>query len=208
MNNTKPCQYRVEKWRNKVGPDAYQSLLPMKIREGLKLNSPEMDTKSVSFLMEPDQGNCLYLFGKVGSGKSLKAACLLMECLRIGFTHKLGLYSSNFAFVSVPKLLQEIKATFSKDYVGPSEKEISDYYSTVQFLVLDDIATEKTTEWTLQVLYVIVDSRYNNLKPTIFTSNLDLNQLAIQFGSDRIPSRINGMCRQLKVGDKDLRKRR
>lgn len=45
-------------------------------------------------------------------------------------------------------------------------------------LVLDDLGREKASEWVIDRLYVLIGRRYNELKPTIVTSNYTLDQLA------------------------------
>ena len=42
-------------------------------------------------------------------------------------------------------------------------------------LVLDDLGAEKTSEWVEETLNLIVNSRYSERRPTIFTSNYDDN---------------------------------
>jgi len=50
------------------------------------------------------------------------------------------------------------------------------------------VHAEKTTEWALQTLFVIIDRRYRNMVKTIITSNLSLNEISEKIG-DRIASR-------------------
>jgi len=45
---------------------------------------------------------------------------------------------------------------------------------------------------------MITDYRWENQKPTIITSNYGLPELAELFGDDRIPSRIERMCKAVK----------
>jgi len=89
-------------------------------------------------------------------------------------------------------LLGELRNTFSNQ--EHTEMEIITKYSTAEYLILDDIGAEKVSDWTLQSLSIIINNRYEYLKPTIFTSNFNLDQLADKLGDDRIPSRIFGMC--------------
>ena len=64
--------------------------------------------------------------------------------------------------------------------------EIINKYSLVDWLVLDDLGIEKTSDWSFQTLYLIINQRYEKLKPVIFTSNLSLEELAGQLGDDRL----------------------
>jgi integrase len=56
-------------------------------------------------------------------------------------------------------------------------------------LYLDDLGTEKPTDWALQTLYLIIDRRYPEMMQTIISSNLNLDELSSRLG-DRIASRI------------------
>ena len=107
-------------------------------------------------------------------------------------------------FISVAKLLEDIRACFSNQ----SEKQpqdIIDQYSNTDVLIMDDLGCQKVTDWVLNILLLIFNNRYENLKPTVFTSNSDLNDLARQFEDNRIPSRIVEMCRIKHFTNKDYR---
>jgi DNA replication protein DnaC len=45
-------------------------------------------------------------------------------------------------------------------------------------VILDDLGQEKVSDWTGEVIYTIVNARYNELLPTIATTNLTDDQLA------------------------------
>lgn len=72
------------------------------------------------------------------------------------------------------------------------EKTIIDKYASMT-MVLDDLGSEKMTEFVQNVLYEIIDKRWRNMTTgLIITSNYDLKQLAAIVG-DRIVSRIIGL---------------
>ena len=77
----------------------------------------------------------------------------------------------------------------------------------VDLLVLDDIGTEAWTDWASTVMFEIINDRYINKRRTIFTSNLDPNELANRIGAngEKIVSRIFGMCYVRKMNGKDRR---
>ncbi len=131
-----------------------------------------------------------YLFGAVGSGKTVEAAILMLEWSRLQAVN--GMSKQNCLFISVPAFLDEIKASF--DDPIPSEYEIMKKYKTVDMLVLDDLGVQKVTDWSFQEIYALISYRYDNMLPTIFTSNLSLSELAEGLKDDRIPSRIEHMC--------------
>ena len=78
-------------------------------------------------------------------------------------------------------------------------------------LVLDDLGTEKTSEWVQETLGLVVNSRYNTRRPTILTSNLndpldstDPNSFMFQIGA-RTRSRLLEMCDWVEIQGADIR---
>jgi len=135
----------------------------------------------------------LFMWGSAGSGKTYVAVCIMKKLLEQG---------KSIIFRSVPRLLLEIKDTFNgQEY---SDKELIEYYSRHDYLLLDDLGAEKCTDWVLQTLYMIIEYRDSHLKPTIITSNLSLDEIRHKL-SDRISSRIAGMCEVIKLNEEDLR---
>jgi len=148
-------------------------------------------------------GSGLYLYGRVGAGKTIYAASVLMELKRISYLSENSKYIEG-QFIKVTKLLEDLRASFNADNAGTSQTIIDQCIDT-DVLILDDIGSQKVTDWVRNTLYLIIDSRYENLKPTIFTSNGSLNELADQYEDNRIPSRISEMCRIKHFTNKDYR---
>ena len=142
----------------------------------------------------------LYITGHKGTGKTHMAAAIIREIV-IDKTpyHR----HSSCRWVSVPDLLLKIRATF-RDGAEQTEQEIIERYSECRRLVLDDLGVEKTTEWSLQTLYMIIDRRYREERQTIITSNLSLDELADKL-DDRIASRLSELCRVVVLSGPDRR---
>lgn len=140
----------------------------------------------------------LYIHGTPGVGKTSLAALLLMTVLRRNFMVMIeqGWNPGDIApfgmYVFSPSIFFEIKATW-RETSKYTEKDIIDRYSSIHCLILDDIGVEKNSEKTIEALNSIIDYRYREMKHTVFTSNLALEQLANKLG-DRIVSRITEMC--------------
>lgn len=196
---------RKQRWREKVQFIKMKKLFPPRIQLDLQKHDFKVD-------LEHEQPN-LYLFGGVGSGKSLYAAKLTLEDSKTYYLNNME--DITRLFISVPRLFFDIKSTFnspprrndsmSEEDLPLTEQDLVRQYCEVDWLVLDDMGAEKGSEWALQTLYVIINHRYEHLKTTIFTSNYSLNRLAEKLGDDRIPSRIAGMSVQVNFGEKDLR---
>ena len=172
--------------------------LPPRIRRDIEhIPFPEIDVVKGS-----------YLCGKVGSGKTIHAVFLMLTDLRNGYVRGRNVGSYEAIFISVPELLFEFKRMYSNHNEtedGLTEDDLVKKYSGVGLLVLDDFGVEKTTDWSFQLLYLIINRRYENMKKTIFTSNFTLEQLAEKLGDDRLPSRIQQMCEIVFFNNQDYR---
>ncbi len=63
-----------------------------------------------------------------------------------------------------------------------------------ELLLLDDLAAERPSEWTVELVYRLIDARWNACLPTIVTVNAPKGELRARLG-DRIASRLNGLGR-------------
>jgi DNA replication protein DnaC len=101
--------------------------------------------------------------------------------------------------INSTEMLYEARKDF-KDDSGFQEKLIN----SGRFIMIDDIGAEKATEWVEEFLYLVVNKRYENNHPMIFTSNLPLSKLAEKIG-DRTVSRIKEMCHIVELKGEDRR---
>ena len=95
------------------------------------------------------------LIGDVGVGKSHLAYSMLKELTKDS--------DKTAAFVNVVDLLAKLKADFR------SESDYVYRLNSLDYLVLDDLGTEKTSEWSAGVIYSILNAR----DKTIITTNLE-----------------------------------
>lgn len=168
-----------EIWQKKVLPKVIQRTFTPRLQKDIK----------AIYIKVPEKVDSLYIYGDVGTGKTLYASWLLLQ-------EQKNLYLSSQVgdciFVSNIELFEEIKSGFNSSIDIPP---VLDRYKKAHLLVLDDLGIVKPTDWVLNILYLLVNWRYENLKTTIFTSNLNLAELAIYLGDDRVVSRIERMCR-------------
>ncbi len=153
-----------------------------------------------------------FIKGAVGVGKSYMAVAIMREYVRtikpeydekgrVYYLHEEENY--NPIFIEVPELLLRIRDTYN-DNSNETEKDIVEFYTQTPFLVLDDLGTEKASEFSTLMLYLIINRRCTTGLTTIITSNLDLEQIEERL-SERISSRIKGMCKELSVAGNDKR---
>ena len=125
----------------------------------------------------------IFIYGKTGKGKTILACKLLLDLIKKDyFSHSIGTYN----FISIPVLMQQLKEGFQNN-IG--DKILSNL-NIVDILVLDEFGFTKPSDWALQILYLLINHRYEQGKQTIITSNNDLDTVAKIFGDDRITSRI------------------
>lgn len=136
----------------------------------------------------------LYIWGSVGSGKTHAAYAIFKK-----------LKEANVAvrFHNTTELIFEIRRDFERDAYNKTrlDERLPDYEG---ILILDDIGAERLTDFVLETFYLIVNTRYNQQLPTIFTSNLPISELAERIG-DRAASRIVEMCDIVKLDGEDRR---
>ena len=151
-----------------------------------------------------DKGLCL--IGPHGIGKTHLAVGVLKHAIRR--TCARGL------FYDTTDLLRLIRSTYSPD-VRAAEMDVLRPVMEVELLVLDDIGKEKNSEWVEETMNLIVNTRYNQQRPTIFTTNYkntpddshdvdDFATLRLRVGS-RIHSRLHEMCDFLEYEGADYR---
>ena len=73
--------------------------------------------------------------------------------------------------------------------------------------MLDDLGKEKRTEWTEQILFDVINHRYEHLLPTIVTTNISPKDFGNYVGG-AVYSRFCEMCNALETGGSDHRKER
>lgn len=155
----------LENFKQELNPEAYRAVLKY--------------VKSIKKNIESGLG--LVLCGPVGTGKTHLAVAVLKEAIHAGYS---GL------FQTIPELMYRWNATYSTE---ATEEELFQTLRDVRVLVLDDVGKGKWTEKVAERLYAIINARYNELNPTIITSNLTGNNLRKYVG-DAIADRLHESC--------------
>jgi len=174
----------LEHWVTKVYPALCKKLTPRIVRD-LKAISASGESL---FLQKAYEGS-YYIFGQAGTGKTIYACQLLMQACYQAYQKDENL---SFAFINVGDFFLKIKESYDKKDLH--EVDIIAHYSDLDLLILDDLGTKKTTEWSYELLYILINRRYEQCKSTIFTSNHSLDELVPLLGGDRITSRIAQEC--------------
>ena len=141
-----------------------------------------------------EAGRGVYFCGDVGTGKTHLAVAVMNELIKRKRVPSL--------FVTVPELLDNLRGTYNDP--GRNIDEWMDAVKNADFLVLDDLGSERPTEWVRERLFVVINHRYREQLPTLFTSNIGPKDLAAQLG-ERTASRIIAMCDWISLEGEDYR---
>lgn len=140
-------------------------------------------------------GRGLLLFGDVGVGKTFIAACIINALIDKG----------------VPCMMTSfgrITNTLSGMFEG--KQEYIDQMSDFTLLAIDDLGTERDTEYVGEIVYNIIDNRYREGLPLIVTTNLSAQDLKspTDIRKKRVYSRLLEMCIPIEVKGTDRRKQK
>lgn len=158
----------------------------------------------------------LLLIGSVGVGKTHLAVGIIKELVLSKAIPCL--------FYDYRELLKEIQNCYN-DSVKATELEVLRPVFETEILVLDELGAVKPTEWVWDTVSLILNTRYNDSRTTIITTNYedhaprDLNgssefaraqraargeTLGDRIG-ERMRSRLHEMCRIVKMEGADFR---
>ena len=144
------------------------------------------------------EGRGLYMAGGIGTGKTHLAVAIIDYIARM---HKRK-YSYNILFRSVVDLVAELKARLRNN--KPIDHLIKEC-EVCDLLILDDIGVENETEWTTELFYKIINTRYTNMLPVVITTNLHPEQMD-RNKTQRVISRIMECCQGVEFDGIDYRK--
>ena len=130
-------------------------------------------------MLEKNQG--LLFWGDVGTGKSFAAACIANYLLE----RKIPVIMTSFV-----KLLEVIQASREE------EPAILNRLGYAKLVIFDDLGAERGTDYALEKVYNIIDSRYRKSLPMILTTNLTIEEMKrdMDIRYSRIYDRIFEIC--------------
>ncbi len=143
---------------------------------------------------DPATSPNLALFGGTGLGKTHLSSAVAREVLKKGF---------DVLYVTALDLV----ADFETEQFGQrniTRGELTDKYFECDLLIIDDLGTEVSNQFTVSVIYNLLNIRINRKAPTILSTNLGQKELLGKY-NDRITSRIFGEFRPLLFLGADVR---
>ena len=135
----------------------------------------------------------LLLWGDVGTGKTFIAACIANALIEKG----VSVLMTNFS-----KILNSLSAMFDVD-----RNNFIESFNRYSLLIIDDLGIERNSEFALEQVFNVIDSRYRSKKPLIITTNLTLDELKHpkDLAHARIYDRVLERCVPLKVNRQNIR---
>ncbi len=144
----------------------------------------------------------ILLMGSCGVGKTHLVTAILHGLVEKGI---------NCLFYEFGALLKEIQSSFNAASNSSEMAVLAPIYDT-EVLVLDELGASKPTDWVRDTMMQIINTRYNDKKLTVLTTNyLDVHRnptdetLEDRIGV-RLRSRLYEMCRTVQIEGADYRR--
>ncbi|MFD5766197.1 ATP-binding protein [Streptomyces sp. NPDC127049] len=141
------------------------------------------------------EGPSLRIVGPTGTGKTHQAYGAIRSLLAAGVRLR-------WEAVTAADLYARLRPRPGFD----SERDLQSLMRC-PLLLLDDLGAAKTSEWTEELTYRLINHRYEHLRPTLITSNLTTDTLRAALG-DRVASRLAQMTDPVTLGGPDRRRQR
>jgi DNA replication protein DnaC len=200
----RPCECREQRLkRGRVRGIA--SVIPPRYR-GVSFDRPpvsdmerDMETRHVvgavrAYIDQLDEnlaaGRGLWLMGDTGTGKTTLGMLVAQAALAAGRTA---------AVYFTPKLLTQIRQTYQATDSEDAYDAFFRRLTSVDLLYIDDLGSERHTDWVVEQLYALVNERYENQRSVLLTSNAEgdvdrgQRRLEEQIGA-RTVSRLVEIC--------------
>lgn len=139
------------------------------------------------------QGRSLLIVGTTGTGKTHQAYGAIRSLLIAGVRLR-------WKATTAADLYAELRPRPGHD----GERELTDL-ARCPLLIIDDLGAAKNSEWTEEITMRLINRRYNEMLPTIITTNLGMAALRQHIG-DRVASRLTEMSDKVILDGPDRRR--
>ena len=179
-----------ESFRLDVYSDLYDEKLGVSPRKLMQSNFNICRRYAHNFT--PQAGNLLFS-GATGLGKTFLSACIARQVADRGYS---------VVYETAIRLFSDFE---SEKFGGEEQRGLSRKYLACDLLIIDDLGTEMTTQFTISALYNVVNTRMMENRATIISTNLAPETLEGRY-SPQIASRVLGTYRLLKFAGSDIRR--
>lgn len=141
-------------------------------------------------------GKNLVLTGQFGTGKTLLMSILAS---RLSYDYGFQVY-----YINAVELVNEVKDSFNQ-VCKITTKNVLDKYCSSDFLFIDDIDKINSTDYVRELMYSIVNSRYESELPLVISSNNPVEILDEQFFGEAVVSRLLEKSTEVLFTSKNMR---
>ncbi|NBB11797.1 ATP-binding protein [Pseudomonas sp. SLFW] len=133
-----------------------------------------------NFPAHAQRGRSLMLLGNVGTGKTHLATAVGNHIIRE--------FSLAALYVTAGSVIRHVKSSFDRD-TAHNEVQAYQLFAAPDLLILDEVGVQNATEFERTVMFELINSRYEAMKPTIVISNRGRDELPTYMG-DRVVDRL------------------
>lgn len=152
------------------------------------------DLKKFADNFNSQTDDCFLLVGDTGLGKTHLSTAVAVRVIEKGY---------DVTYETMQTMMDDFA---ENQFRGASSDNVQKYYDA-DLLIIDDMGSELTNQFTVSVLYNLINQRSNKYKPTIISTNLSQVELREKY-ADRITSRIFGTYRPLVFKGTDIRRQK
>jgi len=135
----------------------------------------EASRQFVGNVLKSQPANNMFFIGSVGTGKTHLASSIIQE-----------LYDTKrVRMIRVIELIRILKETWQRG-AESTERDVIEYFGGVDVLILDEVGIQFGSETERMFMFDIINTRYDNMLPTILISNLDINNLKEILGEQAV----------------------
>ena len=137
----------------------------------------------------------LAFFGNTGLGKTHLSSAVARQAIEKGY---------DVMYTTAIGMMSDFEYNRFGESSSPTINPVSRYFEC-DLLIIDDLGTEISNQFSITTLYNVIDTRLKTKKPMIISTNLTTDELRKRYW-DRITSRIFGEFRLMLFTGTDIRR--
>ncbi len=158
------------------------------------------DVRSYALGFTPGQSGSMLFSGGTGLGKTFLSACVARTVADLGASVVYDTAVAIFNDFETEKFRRS-------SYDDAAEPPLTDKYLKCDLLIIDDLGTELTTNFTQSALYTIINNRLLSRRATIISTNLSMTDISARY-SPQIVSRLKGTYEDVYFFGQDIRQQK
>lgn len=178
---------RREDWERKLGHACIPERFRTRTLDRFIASTPEQREAleiakdyAANFQDVMKTGRCLIFLGKPGTGKTHLAVGIGLRIM--------GAFGHTVLFTTVMRAVRRVKDSWSRETMQ-TESDAIETLTSPDLLILDEVGIQTGSEFERNILFDILNERYQRRRPTIVMSNLSKDELALFLG-ERVLDRL------------------